>query len=69
MLKIAFRYSLLLLFDLKKSIADAHQKLLETYGDALPSYLNCRFWFQRFKSDGFDVNNKERIKKYEDNGL
>lgn len=70
--KLHFRHSLLLLFDLKKSAAEAHKTLLEAYGDAAPSYPNCRFWFQRFKSGNFDVNDKERPggpKKFKDNEL
>lgn len=70
--KLHFRHSLLLLFDLKKSAAEAHQTLVQAYGDRAPSYPNCRFWFQRFKSGNFDVNDKERPgqpKKFEDNDL
>lgn len=58
--KLHFRHSLLLLFDLKKSAAEAHQTLVKAYGDQAPSYPNCRVWFQRFKSGDFDVNDKER---------
>jgi len=69
--KLHFRHSLLLLFDLKKSATETHQTLSETY-DVAPSYPNYRFWFQRFKSGDFDVNDKERPgepKKFEDNKL
>lgn len=70
--KVHFRHSLLLLFDLKKSAAEAHQTLFEAYGDKAPSYPNCRFWFQRFKSGDFDVEDKDRSgqpNKFEDEEL
>lgn len=70
--KVHFRHSLLLLFDLKKSASEAHTTLVEAYGDLAPSYPNCRFWFQRFKGNDFDLNDKERPgqpKKFEDEEL
>lgn len=46
--------------------------LLEAYGDAVPSYPNCPFRFQWFKSGGFDINCKKwpgESKSFEDNEL
>lgn len=52
---------LLLLFDLKKSVAEASNTLLETYGETAPSHPNCQFYFQQLESGD--------PKKYEDNTL
>lgn len=43
-----------MVFDLKKSGAEAHQTLLEAYDDANPSYPNCQF------SD-FNAKEKKRL--------
>lgn len=70
--KIHFRHVLMFLFDNRKSAAEAHKILEETYGYDAPSYSNCKFWFKRFKSDDFDLNDKERTgqpKKFEDSEL
>lgn len=70
--KLHFRHSLLLLFDLKKTAAEAHQTLVAAYGDQSPSYPNCRYWFKRFKTGDFDLDNKDRgkpPKKFEDDEL
>ena len=43
--------------------------LVEAYGDAALSERSCREWFQKFKNDEFDVEDKERSgrpKVYED---
>ena len=56
-------------FNLKKSAAEAHRLLVETYGEAALSDRSCREWFQKFKNDEFDIEDKERIgrlKVYED---
>ena len=63
------REALLFLFYLKKKVSEAHQMLVEAYGNDAPSERTCREWFQRFKSNDFDVNNKDREgfpKKFED---
>lgn len=70
--KAFFRGALLLLFDLKKTAAEAHRMLSETYGVQAPSQRSCRFWFERFKSGDFNLQDKERPgqpKKFEDDGL
>ena len=53
----------------KKSAAEAHRNLVETYGDhALPE-TKLRDWFRRFKNNDFLFEDKERSstpKKFED---
>lgn len=66
------RHSLLLFFNLKKSAAEAHRLLVEAYGEHAPSNTTCKEWFQRFKSNDFDLRNEERgrpSKKFEDTEL
>lgn len=56
----------------KKSAAEAHRILVETYGDQALSETTCRDWFRRFKNNDFDVEDKERSgapKKFEDEEL
>jgi len=63
---------LLFFFNSKKSAAESHQLLLETYGDYTPSIKTCEYWFRRFKSGNFDTEDKERPdqpKKFEDKDL
>ena len=63
------RELLIYFFNLKKSVAEAHRLLVEAYGDAALSERSCREWFQKFKNDEFDVEDKERsgkTKVYED---
>ena len=45
---------------------------MDVYGDHALSEPTCRYWFQRFKSGDFDVNDKERDdapKKFQDEEL
>ena len=56
-------------FILKKSAAEAHRLLVETYGKAAWSERSCREWFQKFKYGEFDIEDKERNRRpkvYED---
>ena len=56
-------------FNLKKYAAEAHQLLVETYGEAALSERSCRGWFRKFKKGEFDIEDKERSgrpKVYED---
>jgi len=46
------------LFNIKKSAAEAHRMLSNTYGEAAISERTCREWFQRFKNDDFDVEDR-----------
>ena len=53
-----FPEALILCFHLKKTAAEAHQKLLSTYGEAALSERTCREWFLRFKNGDFDVKGR-----------
>ena len=46
---------LIYFFNLKKSAAEAHRLLVETYGEAVLSERSCREWFQKFKKGEFDI--------------
>ena len=49
------REAFIFCFHLKKTAADAHQMLSNTYGKAAFSERTCRERFQRFKSGELDV--------------
>ena len=60
---------LIYFFNLKKSAAEVHRLLVETYGEAALSQRSCREWFQKFTNGEFDIKDKERSgwpKVYED---
>lgn len=66
------RAILLHYFIQKKSAAEAHRILVETYGDYALSKTTCRDWFRRFKKNDFNIQDKERCgapKKFEDEEL
>ncbi|KAG5323389.1 MOS1T transposase, partial [Pseudoatta argentina] len=44
----------------KKSAAEAHRILVQTYGDNALSDTTCRDWFRRFKNNDFQLEDKER---------
>ncbi|GFX85560.1 hypothetical protein TNCV_3717311 [Trichonephila clavipes] len=46
---------------MKKSAAEAHRMLSNTYGEAAISERTCREWFQRFKNGVFDVKDQYGI--------
>ena len=63
------RELLIYFFNLKKSAAEAHRLLVETYGEAASSEKSCREWSQKLKNSEFDIEVKERSgrpKVYED---
>ena len=63
------RDPLIYYFNFKKSAAEAHRLLAETYGETALSEKSCREWFQKFKNGEFDIEDKERSgrpKVYED---
>ena len=63
------RKLLIYFFNLKKSAAEVHRLLVETYGEAALSERSCREWFQKFKNGESDIEDKERSggsKVYED---
>lgn len=67
-----FREVLIFCFHLKKTAAEAHEMLMQAYGDNVPSDKSCREWFRRFKIGDFSVNDKPRSgqpKKFEDDEL
>ena len=49
------REILIFCFNTKKSAAEAHRMLSNTYGEAAISERTYREWFQRFKNSDFDV--------------
>ena len=51
---------LLFFFNSKKSTAESHRLLSETYGDYTPSIKTHEHWFGRFKSYDFDTEDNER---------
>jgi len=40
---------------MKKSAAEAHRMLSNTYDETTISERTCRDWFQRFKNGDFDI--------------
>ncbi|GFW78807.1 mariner Mos1 transposase [Trichonephila clavipes] len=52
------REVLIFCFNMKKSAAEAHRMLSNTYGEAAISERMCREWFQRFKNGDFDVEDQ-----------
>ena len=63
------REVLIFCFNMKKSAAEAHRMLSNTYGEAAISERTCREWFQRFKNGDFDVEDRHsggREKVFED---
>ncbi|KAG5313201.1 KCD16 protein, partial [Pseudoatta argentina] len=70
--KVYLRGILLHYFIQKKSAAEAHRILVETYGDNALSDTTCRDWFRRFKNNDFELEDKERSgapKKFQDKEL
>ena len=70
--KVNLRRILLHYFIQKKSAAESHTILVETYGDNALSETTCRHWFRRFKNNDFELEEKERFglpKKFEDKEL
>ncbi|KAG5317326.1 MOS1T transposase, partial [Pseudoatta argentina] len=70
--KVYLRGILLHYFIKKKSAAEAHRILVQTYGDNALSDTTCRDWFRRFKNNDFQLEDKERSgapKKFQDKEL
>ena len=44
----------------KKSAAETHKILVETYGDYVLSEAVSKDWFKRFINNDFDIKDKER---------
>lgn len=45
---------------LKRTTAESHRILVETYGKYALSKTTCRDWFRHFKSGDFDTEDRER---------
>ncbi|GFX87967.1 mariner Mos1 transposase [Trichonephila clavipes] len=63
------REVLIFCFNMKKSAAEAHRMLSNTYGEATISERTCREWFQHFKNGDFEVEDQHgggREKVFED---
>ena len=63
------RELLIYFFNMKKSAAEAHQLVVETYSEAALNERSCREWFQKFKNGEFGIEDRERSKRpkvYED---
>lgn len=58
--KVYLRGILLHYFIQKKSAAEAHRILVETYDDNALSNTTCRDWFRRFKNNDFEIEAKDR---------
>ncbi|KAG5322394.1 MOS1T transposase, partial [Pseudoatta argentina] len=70
--KVYLRGILLYYFIQKKSAAEAHRILVQTYGDNALSDTTCRDWFRRFKNNDVELEDKERSgapKKFQDKEL
>ncbi|KAG5314636.1 MOS1T transposase, partial [Pseudoatta argentina] len=71
-IKVYLRGILLHYFIQKKSAAEAHRILVQTFGDNALSDTTCRDWFRRFKNNDFELEDKERSgapKKFQDKEL
>ncbi|KAG5314669.1 MOS1T transposase, partial [Pseudoatta argentina] len=71
-ISVYLRGILLHYFIQKKSAAEAHRILVQTYGDNALSDTTCRDWFRRFKNNDFQLEDKERSdapKKFQDKEL
>ena len=53
------RQVLLFCFNLKKSAAESHRMIVETYGDSALSKTTCRDWFRKFQGGNFDLSDNE----------
>jgi len=45
-------------FNMKKSAAEAHRMLSNTYGETAISGRTCHAWFQRFKNGDFKIEDQ-----------
>jgi len=52
------REVLIFCFNMKKSAAEAHQMLLNTYDETAISERTCHAWFQRFKNGDSDIEDR-----------
>ncbi|EGI70771.1 Mariner Mos1 transposase [Acromyrmex echinatior] len=62
---------LIFCFNMKKSAAETHRMISNTYSEAAISERTCREWFQRFKNGDFDIEDwhsggREKVIEKED---
>jgi histone-lysine N-methyltransferase SETMAR len=70
--KTVFAGNFIALFFQKKTAAEGHKILVETYGDHALSERTCREGFQRFKNNDYDLSDDDRSgapKKFDDEDL
>ena len=58
--KTVHRGALLTFFHLKKSATEAHQLLVEAYGNRALGQRTCYEWYEKFKAGNFDLHNEPR---------
>jgi histone-lysine N-methyltransferase SETMAR len=58
--KIHFRHCMLLMFNMKKNATQATEFICSVYGQEALDVRTCQRWFERFKAEDFDLNDKER---------
>ena len=44
---------------MKKSDTEDHRNICDTYGESVSSIKICEYWFRRFKSVEFNIEDKE----------
>ena len=54
------RTALIFRYHLKKTAAESHRMLVESYGEHALGKSQCFEWFKKFRSDNFDARNEER---------
>lgn len=55
-----------------KSPAETHRLLVDVYGEHAPSITTCKQWFQRFRNNDFNLDDREHgrpPKKFKDDDL
>ncbi|GFX73963.1 mariner Mos1 transposase [Trichonephila clavipes] len=57
------REVLIFCFNMKKSAAEAHRMLSNTYSEAAITERTCREWFQRFKNGDFEVKTSMAVEE------
>lgn len=57
--KVHLRQILINYYFLNKTAVEVYRVLQKGDGEMTPNQKTCQDWFKRFKSDDFDVNDKE----------
>lgn len=69
---VVLRGALVFCYHLKKSAPEAHELLVEAFGDHALSRTQCYNWYQRFDNGIFGIDNEPRgrpEKKFDDDEL